>query len=66
MFKKIFAAVFAVALVAGFVRNFNGIAEATSHVWRCSICGGQTTSNSMPSSGTCPRSSSGHAWYLVK
>ena len=66
MLKKIFVAVVAVAFVAGFFANFNSVADAASHVWRCSNCGGQTTSNSTPSGGSCPRSSSGHAWYMVK
>lgn len=66
MLKKIFAVVFAVALIVGFVENFNSIAEAASHVWRCSNCGGQTTSYGTPSSGSCPRSSSGHSWYFVR
>ena len=44
MLKKIFVAVLAVAFVAGFFANFNSVADAASHVWRCSNCGGQTTS----------------------
>ena len=59
-----------IAFVFGIVSmlSFSVPVEATSNLWRCVNCGGQTQSSSsdMPSPGTCPHSKSGHSWRLVR
>ena len=56
---------FVVSVIAMFNSN---VAQATNNLWRCSNCGGQiqTSSSSKPNAGTCPHSSRGHDWYLVR
>lgn len=51
-----------------FAFPFGVSVEATSNLWRCVNCGGQTQSSSsdMPSPGTCPHSKNGHSWRLVR
>lgn len=59
-----------IAFVFGIVSmlSFSVPVEATSNLWRCVNCGGQTQSSSsdMPSPGTCSHSKSGHSWRLVR